>query len=283
MVSNASSDYYILNRTQYEHLRQYLLRARAGEISNTAWESTINACHGERRSGNRTTFHIGIWRNSSTRRYMSCILGGKSRQIIADSIIDHGTTEPSLAHVLNEHKRRYQVTPNTSSGSSSSDTESDHGPGGSGVWGSGQCGRNARKVHRTNAGTYFYYDSKHQYHECDSVGNDIPGQWSTSYSRASGNSSQSTYTNAYNQGYGATPSHAGAASYHPTTSYYPVSSHSASSAYYTAPTSSTSSQTQYFKDRTSGRTYYVDSQGKTHWAWMVSNRLVDCMLFFKNF
>ncbi|KAI1391616.1 uncharacterized protein F4822DRAFT_427471 [Hypoxylon trugodes] len=235
MVDNDSDGLRRLNRSDYEDLLDYLQAATASQMSNVAWGPRIVPCHGERRAISQRTFHIGIWRESSTGHHFSGILlGGNHGSLVEGSIIDHGTTQPSLVHVLNEHKRQYRVSPTTSS-SSSSDSESDHGAGGSGGRGGGQRRRNGRTV----------------------KGNDLPSQWEASYNRR-GN----TYSSAHNQGYASTSSYANAAPYYLAGS----SNYSTSSSYYTTPSSSTSSQTRYYQDRATGRNYYIDSQGRTRWV-----------------
>ena len=234
--------YYVMNSRAVRDLQVYLENARSSQLqAPNGWRSAIDYCHGQNRSASKDTFHIGIWKNSSDGHHYSAIFGGKSRlKLVEGSRIDHGTTEPSLVHVLNAHKRVYHVTPPTSS-SSSSDSDNGNGGGGAGR-GGGSGGRGqgkpaTKKIYRDDYGGYYYFGPNHEWRACDQSGNDIATQRTAFHSRGT--------SRAANSGYAATPS----------SSYYTQASTS----------SAASTQVKYYTDQY-GRRYYTDAYGRTQWA-----------------
>ncbi|GAW20352.1 hypothetical protein ANO14919_098570 [Xylariales sp. No.14919] len=236
-----------LTGRELRQVRKYLAGATSHQLSSIGWDSQRRNCHGEGRSQSKGTWHIRIWKQSTDGHHFSAIVcGGSNGPEVEDTRIDYGPTQPSMTHVLNEHKRQYSVTVNTPS-PHDSDPENGGELGGSG--GSGHHGKGkgkgkhwSKKVKRDNYGGYYYIGPEGEYNTCDEAGNDIDY----------GDSSASTYSYAANPAY---------PSYYSSNSEYLVDSgYTTTSAQHAA-----SSSTEYYID-SAGRRYYIDEYGNTQWA-----------------
>ncbi|KAI0433764.1 hypothetical protein F5Y09DRAFT_338360 [Xylaria sp. FL1042] len=240
-----------LNAREIHDLTIYLENASASHISVGARGPQRLNCHGERRSTSRWTWHIGVRRRTSNGHHISCIVaGGQNAPEVEGSRIDHGTTQPSLIHVLNLYKRMYRV-PVTTPSPPDSDDDNGNGSGGRGGSGSGGKGKGkdwSKKVKRDDYGGYYYIGPEGEYMICDEAGNNVDYYDSSArtYSYAS-TSSCPTYHPSYS-GYSTDPGYATYSAYSTTTTQYP-----------------TSGSIHYGWDST-GRRYYVDQYGNTQWG-----------------
>ncbi|KAI1427360.1 hypothetical protein F5Y12DRAFT_712160 [Xylaria sp. FL1777] len=217
-----------LNRKDLADLKLYLTYASARHLSVITWGSRRQNCHGEGRSRSKVPWHIGIWKQSSDGHHLSCIVtGGEGSPEVWDSRIDHGTTQPSMIHVLNEHKRMYEIGQGVVEGLDSV---------------------------RDDYEGYYYIGPNGEYNICDASGNDI-GQSDSSASTSSNGASSS-----HPSYYSSRSRHSADSGHVRNSGYADYFSYSTTSGRHTS-----SSSVQFYRDSTV-RLYYVDRHGNAQWA-----------------
>jgi hypothetical protein len=293
-----------LPRGDRSELLTYLEHANPNHISAASWGLTWTATHGETRSSSQRTFHIGI--RYANGRYSSCILVGTVQYgdlPVEGTVVDWGTTQPSLATILEHYQAQYNVTPAPTRPGPAAGPREDEDDNGGGAGGSSW----KKEVKKDDYGGYYYIGEDEDYHECDPRGNEVQTtDRKTGYRTANPRGIVLVFENSQRQAYyyyhgkpkgctlkkdsktrtyyfvddkgrdrdaqyvGSRPrwmdsksASRGTAGRGGTAAY---SSHASSSGSSHRSSGKSSARVQYLIDPASGRQYYVGSDGKTHWA-----------------
>ncbi|KAI1151699.1 hypothetical protein F4825DRAFT_451208 [Nemania diffusa] len=104
-----------LDKKERKVFTKYLENANASLAHLTDdWEDYAVPIHGEGRptTYRGETFHVEVWRDKRDGSYKSRIMIGKkgsSKRLVENSQLNHGINEPTIAEVINAHKRQYGI------------------------------------------------------------------------------------------------------------------------------------------------------------------------------
>ncbi|KAI0870097.1 hypothetical protein GGS24DRAFT_505101 [Hypoxylon argillaceum] len=102
-----------LDKKERQVFTEYLENANASLAHIACWKGTANPIHGE---GRRTTykgetFHVEAWQDRDGSYKSRVMIGkkGSSKRVLENSELNHGFDEPTIAEVINAHKRQYGI------------------------------------------------------------------------------------------------------------------------------------------------------------------------------
>ncbi|PTB44423.1 hypothetical protein M441DRAFT_55472 [Trichoderma asperellum CBS 433.97] len=254
-----------VSKSDKRHLLTYLEHADPNHIQVSLWDVRWRPTHGETRSASRLTFHIGV--RFVQGEYQTCILvdSEEGELPVDDTVRNWGPSMPNLGEVLQYYQKLFGVQalkPLIRKQQPRRDDDDDNEEGGS----SSRAWR--KKIQKSNKpGYYYYYDEQEEYRECDEKGNDIyrsyknsspqgmTGKIGSQSSRGERRYEERRYgERGYGErGYGERASGE--------RGYGGRAERGYGEREYTQ-----TSQTTYHTDTKTGKIYYIDKYGKSHWA-----------------